>query len=88
MVTYLYDDYGEVEDWFDDDPGDYKDPPLYPTGKLAGRTVEELEREYDRQCGRQGRLGDAEYIDDRAVEETEMRCRMVEDEIRRRKAAA
>lgn len=71
---------------FDDDYGDdlYEDPPLYPEGKLAGMTLEELERELDRQNDRQGRLGDAERIDDRAVEETEMRGRLVDAEIKRR----
>jgi hypothetical protein len=72
------DDYGT----FDDD--DYEDPPLYPHGKLASMTLDELRNEHDRQCDRQGRLGDADHIDDRAVEQTEMRCRLVEAEIRRR----
>lgn len=71
-----------ADDWTDDD---YEDPPLYPTGKLASMSLEELEREHERQCDRQGALGDAEYIDDRKVEETEMRCRLVENEIKRRK---
>lgn len=62
--------------------------PRHPAGKLADMTLAELEREYDRQCDRQGRLGDAEHIDDRAVEETEMRCNVVAAEIKRRKDAA
>ena len=74
-------------DWVYDD-GPIEDPPLYPAGKLAAMSLEELERELDRQSDRQGRLGDAERIDDRAVEETEMRCRMVETEITRRKSCA
>jgi hypothetical protein len=63
----------------------YDDPPLYPAGRLARMTLAELEQELDRQSDRQGRLGDAEWIDDRAVEETEARCRLVEAEIRRRR---
>ena len=62
----------------------YEDPPLYPPGKLAEMTVDELKKEFDRQCDLQGRLGDAEYIDDRAVEATEARCRLVEAELKRR----
>lgn len=79
------DDYDDSWLYVDDH---YQDPPLYPIGKLAGMTLDQLEREFDRQCDRQGRLGDAEHIDDRAVEETEMRCRLVESEIKRRKASA
>jgi hypothetical protein len=71
----------EFWDWDDEE-----DPPLYPQGKLAAMSIAELEREYGRQSGRQGRLGDAERIDERAVEETEMRCRLVENEIKRRRA--
>jgi hypothetical protein len=74
-------------DW-DDDDRLYEDPPLYPPGKLASMSLAELERELDRQCDRQGWLGEAEYINDRAVEETEARCRLVEAEIRSRSAAA
>lgn len=77
------DDYGDLDldnDWHDD-------PPLYPVGKLAGMSLEDLERELERQADRQGRLGDAEYIDDRAVEDTEARYRLVETEIKKRKAA-
>lgn len=73
-----------------DDPDDYdiyEDPPLYPAGTLAAMSLEELEREYTRQCHRQGSLGDAERIDERAVEETEMRCRLIEAEIKKRKVA-
>jgi hypothetical protein len=75
-------DYGDY--WPDDD---YDDPPLYPVGKLAGMTVEQLRLEYERQCDRQGALGDADIIDDYAVEQTEARCRMVEAEIKRRGSA-
>jgi hypothetical protein len=85
---YCEDYWNDLDDGgFDDDYDDdlYEEPPLYPAGKLAGMTLEELERELDRQCDRQGRLGDADRIDDRAVEETEMRCRVVEAEIKRRK---
>lgn len=64
---------------------DREDTPLYPDGKLVCMPLDELRDEYDRQSDRQGRLGDAERIDDRAVEETEMRCRLVEAEIKRRK---
>lgn len=78
----------DFDDSWIDDQDLYEDPPLYPVGKLAGMSLEELEREYDRQCDRQGRLGEAEHINDRAVEETEMRCNLVEAEIKRRKAAA
>lgn len=73
------------DDFWVDDDGLYDDPPLYPAAKLAGMTLDELEREHERQCDRQGRLGDAEHINDRAVEETEARCRLVEAEIKRRK---
>ena len=83
---YIHDDDGEVEDWYDDDPYLYEDPPLYAPGKLAGMTLAELEREVERQCDRQGRLGDVEYIDERALEECEMRWRLVEAEIKRRRA--
>lgn len=71
----------------DDCPDDdrYEDPPLYPPGKLAGMSLEELERESDRQAGRQGSLGDAEHIDEMAVQETESRWRLVDNEIKRRK---
>lgn len=77
-------DYCDPIDDYDDNI--YVDPPLYPVGKLAGMTVEQLRAEHVRQCDRQGRLGDAEHIDDRAVEETERRCRLVEDELKRRGA--
>lgn len=82
--------YDDCDGCYDEDPtseDEFVEPPLYPDGKLAGMTLEDLEREHDGQCDRQGRLGDAERIDDRAVEQTEMRCRLVEAEIRRRKAA-
>ena len=69
---------------YGDDDDIYEDPPLYPPGKLADMTVDELKAEFDRQCDRQGRLGDAEHIDDRAVEATEARCRLVEAELKRR----
>lgn len=72
--------------WTYDDDG-YEEPPPYAHGKLASMTLEQLEQEFERQCDRQGRLGDAERIDDRAVEETEARCRLVAAEIKRRKAA-
>lgn len=68
-----------------DDDDRYEDPPLYPPGKLAGMSLEELERESDRQAGRQGSLGDAEHIDEMAVQETEARWRLVDNEIKRRK---
>src|SRR5437016_705441 len=60
---------------------------LYPEGKLAAMAIEELQRELDRQCDRQGALGDAELIDERAVEKAESRCRLLEAEIKRRDAA-
>lgn len=66
---------------------DYDDPPLYAPGRLEKMTVQALRHEYDRQCDRQGALGDADHIDDRAVEETEMRCRVVEAELKRRGAS-
>lgn len=72
--------------WADGDDGLYSDPPLYPQGRLAGMTVEQLRAEYERQCDRQGRLGDAEYIDDRAVEEAEARCDLVKSELATRGA--
>lgn len=76
-------------DFYDDNDDLYEDdPPLYPLGRLAKMTLEQLERELDRQNSRQGRLGDAEHIDDRAVENTEMRARLVEAEIKRRLIAA
>lgn len=75
------DDYPEC-DFYDGAP--FEDPPLYRPGKLAGMSLDELRKEHDRQCDRQGALGDAEYINERAVEETEMRCRLVEAEIQRR----
>lgn len=68
--------------WSDDD---YEDPPLYPVGKLAGMTVADLEKERDRQADIQGALGDAEHIDDVAVERAEARGRLVDNEIKRRK---
>lgn len=80
-----YDGYDDNDDdcWVDDEHL-YEDPPLYPLGKLAAMTVDELRVEYDHQCDRQGRLGDAEYINDRLVEETEMRCNLVVAELKRR----
>lgn len=72
-----------TEDWQDDEDF-FEDPPLYPVGKLAGMSTVDLHREFDKQCDRQGRLGDAERIDDRAVEDTEARCRLVEAELKRR----
>ncbi|QRG06076.1 hypothetical protein EZH22_24300 [Xanthobacter dioxanivorans] len=71
-----------ADDWIDDDY--YDDQPLYPPGKLASMTLEELEKEGERQSDRQGRLGDAEVINEYEVERTEARCRAIEDEIRRR----
>lgn len=62
----------------------YDDPPLYPEGWLKRQTLERLRTELDRQCDRQGALGDAEYIDDHAVERTEARIRLVEAEIKAR----
>lgn len=84
MARYDFNDdfYDDYEGW---DDRDYEDPPLYPLGKLAGMTLEELEKESDYQCDRQGRLGDAEYINDYEVEQTEARCTLVENEIKRRK---
>lgn len=76
---------GWADDYWDDDD-DYEDPPLYPAGKLAGMSVADLKAELDRQSDRQGWLGEAKYIDDRAVEETEMRCRAVEAELKSRGA--
>lgn len=64
-----YDDYGD----FDYDYDHYEDPPLYPAGKIEAMTAEELEREIERQCDIQGALGDAEYINDAAVERAEAR---------------
>jgi hypothetical protein len=82
---YDYDDY---DDYDDDLWGDvpYEDLPLYPPGKLSDMAIAELNAEYDRQSGLQGRLGDAEHINDMAVEEAEQRCRLVDAEIRRRAA--
>jgi hypothetical protein len=77
-------DFGD--DYYDSDI--YEDPPLYPLGHLAGMTLEQLQREADRQSGIQGSLGDAEYIDDAAVERAETRYRLVEMEIRRRQEVA
>ena len=64
----------------------FDDPPLYPRGKLASMSLADLEKELDRQAGRQGALGDADYIDNYAVMEAEGRCNLVEAEIKRRKA--
>lgn len=76
------DDY-EYDDDFDTY---YEEPPLYPAGRLAGMTVEQLNAEATRQCHIQGSLGDAEYIDDSAVERAERRYRLVEAELKRRAA--
>ena len=73
----------------DDGPYDdhYVEPPLYPAGKLAGMSIEELTAEIHRQGDIQGRLGDAEHIDQAAVERTESRWRLVDAEIKRRRAS-
>jgi hypothetical protein len=73
-----------MSEWDDDV---FSDPPLYPPGRLAAMSDEELDREAERQADRQGALGDAEVIDDYAVEIADARCRAVEAEIRRRCAA-
>ena len=76
----------EFNDYDDDDLS--VDPPLYPDGYLASLTLEQLEAEHERQRDRQGSLGDADRIDDRAVEETERRCRRLELAIQVRKIIA
>lgn len=72
-------------EWSD---GPYNEPPLYPAGKLAAMSVDELRREHTRQCGIQGAFGDAEHIDDWAVSEAEARCAAVQAEIKQRKDTA
>jgi len=71
-------------DCYDDDDEYFEEPPLYPPGKLAGMSLDQLEAEADRQCDIQGSLGDAEYINEAAVARAESRYRLVEAEIKRR----
>ncbi len=77
---------GRFSDYWDDDDRWEPDPPLYPPGKLEGMTLDELKRESDRQADIQGALGDAEFIDDRAVALAEARWDAVDNEIKRRAA--
>lgn len=70
------------------DEGPWVDPPLYAEGKLAAMNLAELQAEHERQCDRQGALGDAEVINDQLVTGTEARIRLVDAEIARRKSEA
>lgn len=70
-------------DWNRDD---CEEPPLYPVGKLAAMTVDELRKEQMRQGHIQGSLGDAEHIDESAVERAESRWRLVDNKLKRRSA--
>lgn len=76
-----------IEDFDFVDDEVFEEPPLYPNGHLAGLNDEQLEAEQSRQAHRQGSLGDAEVIDERAVELAEARWRACDNERRCRETA-
>lgn len=72
-------------DWWDDPmEDDYEEQPLYRPEHLQQMSVDELQREVERLCDQQGRLGDADIIDERALEMVDARYRLVKAEIKRR----
>lgn len=71
-----------------DDPWDdadfYEEPPLFPVGFLAGLSDAALAEEIDRLAGAHDVLGDAEYINESAVERARLRFDAARDERDRR----
>lgn len=80
---------GEIDtpdDIFDDISDDYYDdnPECIDT-VFGSKTVEELNGMLDKLTGLQGRLGDAEHIDERKVEQVEHQINCIEAELNNRK---
>jgi hypothetical protein len=87
MKARSWEDLDVDDDGYDDGPfyGNYQEPPLYPDGKLASMSVDELNREIERQSNIHDAAVDrCEDMNSPTIETARFRWEACEHELRRR----